>query len=119
MDYGHQFLKALFLTVVIESACLFLLFRGVFRQDRRVLSDGLLLFAGIVPSALTLPYLWFVLPYFVHSQLSYVLGGEFSVMIVEAALFFVILRIGMKRSVLTSVLCNGVSFLLGLFLMRL
>jgi hypothetical protein len=46
----------------IETVGLFLIIRLCFKTPRPVLSDSLLLFAGIYCSATTLPYLWFVLP---------------------------------------------------------
>jgi hypothetical protein len=56
------FLKALAVTDAIETVGLFLIVRLWFKIPRLVLSDSLLLFAGIYCSATTLPYLWFVLP---------------------------------------------------------
>jgi hypothetical protein len=60
------FLKSLLLTDAIETGILFLIIRLWFKISGAVLSNGLLLFAGIYCSATTLPYLWFVMPHFRH-----------------------------------------------------
>jgi len=115
--YQMQFLKALCWTLAIETAVLFLLIRYAFRIQKTVLSNALLVFAGIFSSATTLPYLWFVLPAFLKSRT--LLGGvaEPLIFLVEAVFYYFVLRIGVRRSLLVSFVCNLASFMAGFLIM--
>ncbi|MDD5337147.1 MAG: hypothetical protein PHS02_01555, partial [Candidatus ainarchaeum sp.] len=55
-----DFFYALALTVVIETAVLFLVARFAFREK---IENGKLVLAGIIPSLITLPFVWFFFPY--------------------------------------------------------
>jgi len=60
----NNFLISLVLTVTIETIVLFLV--SIFLDlDSKKFSNKNLIFAGIVASSLTLPYLHFVLPEFI------------------------------------------------------
>jgi hypothetical protein len=114
MLYGTRFLLALATTWAIEIPVLFALIRFVFRD--RNLSPGKILVTGALCTALTLPYLWFVLPPFVDAAY-YPLAGEILVIIAEAGILFLVLGLDTKRAVFCSVLMNAVSFILGLYLL--
>ena len=115
--YQIQFLKALSMTVAIETTVLFLAIRYAFRIPAAGLSNALLAFAGLFCSATTLPYLWFVLPAFVKTHVLLGLVGEPLIVLVEAVFYYFVLRIGVKRSLLLSLVCNLASFLSGLLIM--
>jgi hypothetical protein len=115
--YQMQFLKALGLAVAIETAVLFLAIRYAFGIGRRVLPNALLAFAGILCSSTTLPYLWFVLPVFLKTRLVLGLVGEPAIVLVEAVFYYFVLRIGVKRSLLVSFVCNLASFMGGMLIM--
>jgi hypothetical protein len=108
------FLKALLLTDAIETAALLLTIRLWFRIGRRELPNSRLLFAGVFCSATTLPYLWFVLPWFIAHRGVFLAVGEPLVFLVEAVFYYFVLKIGMKRSLALSLVCNLASFLIGL-----
>jgi hypothetical protein len=112
-DYAVLFLKALLLTDAIETVVLFLVIRLWFRIGRSELSNSLLLFAGIFCSATTLPYLWFVLRWFIAQHGVFLAVGEPAVFLVEAVFYYFVLKIGVKRSLAVSFLCNLASFLIG------
>jgi len=114
MLYETQFLLALITTWAIEIPVLVALIRVVFRD--RSLPISRMLFAGLVCTALTLPYLWFVLPPVVDAAY-YPLIGETLVVIVEAGILNRVLGLDLKKAMLCSITMNALSYLLGLFLL--
>jgi hypothetical protein len=115
--YEIQFLKALLSTVAVETLVLFLLVRLWFQIQGRVLSNPLVLFTGVFCSATTLPYLWFVLPRFLKSYTLLAVVGELLIFFVEAVFYYFVLKLGVRRSLLVSFVCNLVSVLSGLLIM--
>jgi hypothetical protein len=114
MLYETRFLLALITTWAIEIPVLFALVRYVFRhRDLPVLR---IFSAGLICTALTLPYLWFVLPPFVDAAY-YLLIGEILVIVVEAVIIEQSLGTGWKQAGVCSVLMNAASFFLGWFLL--
>jgi hypothetical protein len=73
-------------------------------------------FNGALCTALTLPYLWFVLPPYVDAAY-YLLIGECIVVLVEAVILNRLLGLGWKQAGASSLLMNAASFFLGLFLL--
>lgn len=114
--YIFQFLHALLLTVAIEATVLVFMVRSMFKISSREVPWSLLLFSGFLTSFATLPYLWFVLPDLIRDYSIYIVVGEVSVFIMEAGMYFFILRLGVKRAFLLSFVCNIFSFLVGLAL---
>jgi hypothetical protein len=114
MDYELSFLKALFLTIFIETSVLFLLFKIVYRTSK--INNWILLLTGILASMATLPYLWFIIPLFVKTRLYYIVIGEVSVTAIESIIIWGILRTNYTKALIASVLCNTTSFLIGLFI---
>lgn len=114
MLYETQFLLALVTTWAIEIPVLVALVRVVFRDRSLPLSR--LLFAGFLCTALTLPYLWFVLPPFVDAAY-YPMIGETLVVVVEAIILNRVLALDMKRAVACSVIMNVLSYVSGFILL--
>lgn len=112
MVYEISFLKALLLTIFIETSVLFLLFKVFFKTLNT--SNWLLLLTGIVPTLATLPYLWFILPLFLKTKLGYVTGSEVSAILIESVIILGLLRINYTKAFLVSLICNTSSFLIGL-----
>ena len=119
MDYTLEFLKALALTLTMEVPVLFVGVRFVFKLGANKIMNSTLFFAGILASLCTLPYLWFVLPQFISDYALFLAVGELSVFLVEAALYFFILHVSLKRALFLSFICNLISFLLGLLMQNL
>jgi len=71
--------------------------------------------AGLVCTALTLPYLWFILPPFVDAA-CYLPVGECLVVLVEAAILSWSLELDWKVAGACSLVMNAASFFLGLLL---
>lgn len=114
MLYETLFLLALITTWVIEIPVLVVFVRYLFR--RTDLSLACIAGAGLLCTALTLPYLWFVLPPFVDAAY-YPIIGETLVVIVEAGVLNRVLRLDAARAFVCSLAMNMVSFTAGLFLL--
>jgi hypothetical protein len=114
-DYELLFFKALFFTISIETIVLFVIIKTFFKETK--LANTTILFSGILASFATLPYLWFVLPHFIPSKITYIVVGELSVVFIESLIYFYILKIKYTWSLLLSAFCNLSSFLVGLVIM--
>lgn len=101
-------------TWAIEIPVLFALLRYIFRN--RELPVLRIVFAGALCTALTLPYLWFVLPPFVDAAY-YLLIGESLVVVIEAVILNRLLVLKWTVAGACSLAMNAASFFLGLFLL--
>lgn len=109
------FLLALVLTILIETIVLFLV--SIFlKYDFKVFSSKRIIFAGIFASALTLPYLYFVFPYFLWDWNTYVAIWEISVTFMEAVFYLFYFDIKFYKWFLLSFLANVTSFSIWLIL---
>lgn len=117
MDYLSLFFFSLFFTILAETLALFLLARRWFCWPQRRMPGRLLLFAGILASACTLPYVWFVFPALFASRLPYIIAAESFAVLAEALIYLMVLRIPLKEAFLLSLACNALSFGLGLLLL--
>lgn len=114
MLYETYFLLALVMTWVIEISVLIVLVRFAFRNKSLPLVR--IIFTGALCTALTLPYLWFVLPRFVDAAY-YPVTGEILVVIIETVILQTVPGLDWKRAGISSLLMNAASFVLGLFLL--
>jgi len=113
MLYETHFLLSLCMTWLIEVPLLFLLVRYVVKGEG--LSTARIVGTGFLASALTLPYLWFVLPPYMDAAY-YPLFGELLVIAVEAAIFFLLMRVRPVSAVFLSLVVNVSSFGIGIML---
>jgi hypothetical protein len=116
MNYEISFLKALILTITIETFTIFIFSKCIFRKSSYKIYT--LLVAGILPSLLTLPYLWFILPVLIKTKIFYILISELSAVILESFIIKEILRINYLRALILSMVCNTLSYCSGLLLHR-
>jgi hypothetical protein len=114
MQYELEFIKALLITVVIETTVLFLLIRFVIKNSgSRV---WIVILAGITASGATLPYLWFIFPLFLHTKLWYTCVSELFAVVAESFILKGFLRTGYRIALLISFVCNLVSYAAGLLI---
>jgi hypothetical protein len=116
LDYYTQFLVALANTVISETVVLFFIVRRVFGIAKAKLPASQLVFCGICASGMTLPYLWFVLGHYIEDYLAFIALGEALVVVVETLFYTQVLKLDLKKSFVLSLLCNAVSYGLGLVL---
>lgn len=114
MSYEFDFLGSLSLTVAIETIVLLLLNKTSFLIKKQ--KFWILLIAGITASCATLPYFWFILPLFISSKLAYSIVAEFLAIFLESFIVLGFLRINYKKAILVSLICNFVSYFLGLLI---
>lgn len=114
MNYELSFLKALALTIVSESAVLFLLIKYIFKKETFNLISFIL--ACIVPSVCTLPYLWFILPFIIKEKILYIIISELLAVIIESLILREFLKVNYLQALIISTLCNAFSYSLGIIL---
>jgi hypothetical protein len=114
MLYETYFLLVLVTTWAIEIPILIILIRFVF-QDK-TLSLIRIIGIGALCTALTLPYLWLILPPYVDAAY-YVPIGEMLVFLVEAVILNRLLGLKPTVALVCSFLMNMASFLLGLVML--
>jgi len=112
MSYINLFLIAWSLTVLTETSTYVILIK--WWQNKT--SCRQILFAGILTSSCTLPYLWFVLPEFWSGQWL-IFWGELLVFLIEIVILNGLLNLGWKKSLLLSLIANLASYGLGLVIM--
>jgi len=129
--YFQKFIiEGLITTILIETLILFISVRFILKIGKQQLSHQLLIFTGIFCSFATIPYLWFVLPFYFRrlpNYLNFTVGGisglffavgEVSVTLIESIIIYFVLKLGYKKSLLVSFLCNAVSVIFGLIFLR-
>lgn len=114
MEYEFNFLKALLITITVESLVLFLLFHSIYNKEKP--GNWLLLLTGIIPTMATLPYLWFIIPLFVHSKLWYNLVCESLAVVLESFIILGLLKVKYPKALMISFICNMASYLIGLLI---
>jgi hypothetical protein len=109
-----RFVISLLITVIVETIVIVCCIRFFFKITSRQLPMHRCVFAGFFASFATLPYLWFVLPAFVHPYPLLVTTGEAGVFIVEAMAYVFLLNLPFRKTVVLSALANSASIIVGL-----
>lgn len=107
-----DFIFALLLTISVELLVMILLLRKEIKSLQIRLARIVLV--SVFASMATLPYVWFVFPQFLKPLFLYIPVSELSVMLVEAFLISFFLKFNYKKAFKISVICNLVSFLIGI-----
>jgi len=110
MSYEKLFLSSLLLTLVVEVPIVFLILRVKYKNFH---SENVIL-AGILASVLTLPYFWFIAPAFIHDRTIYIIVGESMIVLIEAFIYYKLLKIKFTQALLVSFIANLASVLVGL-----
>ncbi len=112
MIYSLKFLQALIFTEIVEISALFILVRWALQIKPKKLSNFKIIFVGFLASLATIPYLWYVLPWFLNLR-HYILLAELGIVVVEAVIYYQLLNIKFKNSLWISLVCNSLSYFLG------
>ncbi len=113
--YVRRFITTNVLTIIVETAVLFLLARYVFKKEK--LTTRQLLFAGIFASFATIPYVWFVFPNVTSwPRETSLMFSESFVTVVEAIWYRFALKTSWKASFAISIICNLASYLFDIIL---
>lgn len=107
------------LAVILETLILFFIAKFFWRKygiideiwwERNEISNKKLLLFWVIPTTVTLPLLWFVLPLIMWDWISYIIVWEFLVAISEATMIKYWLNVSWKKSIIVSIVCNVFSF---------
>ncbi len=115
MSYEQQFLFALLLTLIIEIPVAILLVKALYK--RREIKIAKIILIGFIASALTLPYLWFILPAYISNRTLYIWLGEASVILVESIIYYRFLKLRLLDAGVVSLVANVASVVVGLVLL--
>ena len=115
--YTHSFIVSLIFTVLSETFTLIFLLRVFFHITKEKISNAQIFFAGFFVNLATIPYVWYIFPNLTNwtrdTSLHY---SEIVVVLLEALFYKMYFKTSIKNSLLISLICNSVSFSLGLFL---
>jgi len=115
--YSHSFITSLIFTVVSETVVLVFLLRKFLHIPKEKISTLRILFAGFFASFATIPYVWYVFPNLTDwTRDTSVHYSEIFAFLLEAIFYKVFLKTNNKNSLWISLLCNSISFSLGVFL---
>ena len=103
------------IAIVIETIILFAIAKP-FRKENQISNKRLLLF-WIIPTTITLPLLWFILPLFIWDWPLYIIIWELLVTAIEAIIIKYWLKVSRWKTILASIACNLCSYLFGLFVL--
>lgn len=115
MLYEQKFLLSLLLTLITEIPLSVLLVRIFYKKKEIKISK--IIFAGFIASALTLPYFWFVLPFYISNRSVYIFIGEGAIVLLEAFVYYQFLQLKFFKAFIISLIANIVSVLLGLIIL--
>lgn len=110
-----KFWIAWILTILIETIALFAIAK-LFRKKEQI-SNKRLILVWILASTITLPLLRFLLPLFVTDERIYIVVWELVVTLIEIFIIKYWLKISRWKAILTSIVCNLCSYLLGVFVL--
>jgi hypothetical protein len=114
LTYTYRFLFALVFTVFIETIVLWIFIRKIFKFKDGRFGTSNIIFAGIMASFSTIPYVWYVFPILIYwsFKLSLILSEAFAIL-VEAIFYRFYFDVKFRYSLLISFVCNLSSWGLG------
>ena len=104
-----DFLQAFLLTNAIEIPVCWLFLKKQQKPQRIVL-------ATLLANTITLPFVWFVFPFFIHGYWIALALSEIFAFLSEAAIYAQAFRLKARQALLISFCANCPSFLIGLAL---
>ncbi|MDD4127053.1 MAG: hypothetical protein PHV39_05135 [Methanomicrobium sp.] len=112
MLYEYLFLQSLLFTWIIEIPLLYL---SVHYGLKKKTPAEDIIAAGLLMTAVTLPYLWFVMPPFLDMSW-YPLNGEIIIIFIESLIICYMLKLRYIHSLIIAALVNTASYALGLLI---
>lgn len=117
--YEWAFITSLLFTLGVEVPCLLICVRLFLKKNNTSPGTGLVLWAGLLASVTTLPYVWFILPAFIRNHLFYIITAEFFAFSLEAVIYHLLFRLPLRQTMVFSLICNSISFLGGELLKKI
>ena len=97
-----------FLTIMLETFILFIISKNF--RDKEQISNKRIILYWIIPTTITLPLLWFVLPLILWDGIRYIVAWELLVMAIESIIIKYWLKIKRMDAIIASAICNVLSF---------
>ncbi len=113
MLFETRFVLSFVLTLIIEIPILFVFYKTIFKLKKQSFLN--LFGIGFLASALTLPYLWFVLPLYINT-IYYIYLGELLVFLIEALIYYWLIDIKLSKALIISFVANLISFGIGVLI---
>lgn len=112
ISYEIDFLLSLLQTITIETILLYGMVRFFYRLP---IPAKDIIFAGIICSFATLPYVWFIFPIFqiIGSYTLYIWSAEISIALIEMLMIQKLLNISYKQAFVLSSVANLFSYASG------
>ena len=110
-----QFFIALWIAIVIETIILFAIAKLFWDKDQ--ISNWKIVLFWVLPTTITLPLLWFVLPLLLWEWTLYTIIWELSVIIIESVMIKYWLKISRWKAITVSIICNLCSYLAWLLIL--
>jgi len=109
MTYELSFLFSLILTLIVEIPIVFLMVRYI----NKAIDKLNIILSGALASTLTLPYFWFVMPAYVSNRMLYIVIGESLIILIEALIYYRLLKLKFTQALLVSFIANLASVIVG------
>jgi hypothetical protein len=106
-----RFLIILPLDLIIECAVLIACKYLLLKKSFQPVPSLTVVLAGIVATSLTLPYVWFIIPFFIRDRILYLIVSETFAVLVEGFLFCFLLKLKVRMGLLVSLVANAASFI--------
>ena len=116
MNASIRFLIVLPIDLVIECAALIACQYFLFKRSVQTAPVLSVVLAGVIATSLTLPYVWFIIPFFIRGRIPYLVVSEAFAVLVEGFIYCFILKIRLRVGLLVSLLANAASFIALYFL---
>jgi len=114
-SFYNQFLFNWALTIVVETLIFIFIVRVSFKISKEKISLTRLILGGLFASSITIPWVWFVFPYFLSNSLILAVAvGEFFAFAAETVFYWSMFEMSWRRSLIISFACNASSYILGL-----
>jgi hypothetical protein len=105
-----RFLIILPLTILVEGGCGLVCKFVLLKKSLLPVTVPVMLITGAIATGLTLPYVWFVIPFFFRDRLVYLMVAEAFAVVIEGLLYWFILKVKPAIGLLLSFLLNLGSF---------
>ena len=116
LDYALLFLKALALTIAVETPVAWFLLSRYLRRAGKRKSPGRIIAAAVIGNMATLPYLWYFYPELFGFRYR-VAFGEATAVGMEALVYSLMTEAGIGASFAASLAANAASVIVGLIVM--
>lgn len=105
---------SLVVTLAVELPIVFYLIKYFY--ENKSIEKIKICVVTLIASTLTLPYLWFVLPFFISNPALHIVIGELLVVCTEAVIFRFFFKLNLSKSLSISLIANLSSIVVGLII---